>query len=95
VIIPDLFGWQLPDVGLLADSISQGTGATVYVPDFMFGDSLSTEYLHLVHDPKGLPFIEKACAPHLARSQQRSLWLTMKQQEALRAESAGVWAVDV
>jgi hypothetical protein len=40
VIIPDMFGWQLPNTRLLADRIQRETGATVYVPDFMAGELL-------------------------------------------------------
>lgn len=37
VIIPDVFGWVLPNVRLLADGFARKTGLTVYVPDFMSG----------------------------------------------------------
>ena len=37
VIIPDLFGWTLPNSRLLADDWAEKSKRTVYVPDFMFG----------------------------------------------------------
>jgi len=45
VIIPDMFGWQLPNTRLLADKIRRETGATVYVPDFMAGELLILLFL--------------------------------------------------
>ncbi|KAI5850622.1 Alpha/Beta hydrolase protein [Tricharina praecox] len=61
VIISDMFGWQLPNTRLLADRIRRETGATVYVPDFLAGDSVPTEHLELVGEPEGEPgFMEKA-----------------------------------
>lgn len=38
VIIPDIFGWVLPNVRLLADGFARKTGLTVYAPDFMSGE---------------------------------------------------------
>lgn len=38
VIIPDVFGWVLPNVRLLADGFARKTGLTVYAPDFMSGE---------------------------------------------------------
>lgn len=40
VIIPDVFGWVLPNVRLLADGFARKTGLTVYVPDFMSGECI-------------------------------------------------------
>lgn len=40
VIIPDVFGWILPNVRLLADGFARKTGLTVYVPDFMSGECI-------------------------------------------------------
>lgn len=37
VVIPDIFGWVLPNTRLLADGFARKTGLTVYVPDFMSG----------------------------------------------------------
>ncbi|KAL7266403.1 hypothetical protein RUND412_011052 [Rhizina undulata] len=48
VIIPDVFGWELINVRLLADSYAKKTGLTVYLPDFMFGDAIPKEYMQLV-----------------------------------------------
>ncbi|PWW78253.1 hypothetical protein C7212DRAFT_200449 [Tuber magnatum] len=44
VIIPDVFGWQFLNTRLIADDIGDKTGATVYVPDFMNGDSFPLKY---------------------------------------------------
>ena len=41
VIIPDIFGWELVNLRLLADDYAERSGRTVYLPDFMFGHSLS------------------------------------------------------
>jgi dienelactone hydrolase len=41
VIIPDIFGWELVNLQLLADDYAERSGRTVYLPDFMFGHSLS------------------------------------------------------
>ncbi|KAF8241647.1 hypothetical protein K440DRAFT_591806, partial [Wilcoxina mikolae CBS 423.85] len=61
VIIPDMFGWKLPNTRLLADKIARETQTMVYVPDFMFGDSLPYEHLDLVTEPEGeLSFVERA-----------------------------------
>lgn len=37
VIIPDAFGWDTPNIRVLADRYSQGGDLLVYVPDFMKG----------------------------------------------------------
>lgn len=42
VIIPDVFGWILPNVRLLADGFARKTGLTVYAPDFMSGELYSS-----------------------------------------------------
>ncbi|CUS14136.1 unnamed protein product [Tuber aestivum] len=48
VIIPDVFGWQFINTRLIADEIGDKTGATVYVPDFMNGDSFPLKYNNFV-----------------------------------------------
>ncbi|KUI57543.1 Protein AIM2 [Cytospora mali] len=40
MLIHDLFGWEFPNIRLLADHISREAGATVYVPDFFGGEHL-------------------------------------------------------
>lgn len=40
MIIHDLFGWEFPNVRLLADHVAREAGATVYVPDFFGGAHL-------------------------------------------------------
>ncbi|RPB12190.1 esterase/lipase [Morchella conica CCBAS932] len=47
VIIPDVFGWLLINTRLLADVYARKTGLSVYVPDFMFGDSFPVENMQL------------------------------------------------
>jgi dienelactone hydrolase len=39
VIITDVFGWELPNARLMADSYAKN-GVTCYVPDLHQGDSL-------------------------------------------------------
>ncbi|ROW11330.1 hypothetical protein VMCG_00889 [Cytospora schulzeri] len=39
-LIHDLFGWEFPNIRLLADHIARDAGATVYVPDFFGGEHL-------------------------------------------------------
>jgi dienelactone hydrolase len=41
VIIPDIFGWTFNNNRLLADEYAEKAGRIVYLPDFMFGTSLS------------------------------------------------------
>ena len=38
VIIPDAFGWELPNIRALADHYAKRGDFRVYVPDFMNGD---------------------------------------------------------
>ncbi|KAI5779709.1 Alpha/Beta hydrolase protein [Geopyxis carbonaria] len=59
VIIPDIFGWNLPNTRRIADTVSRELKTTVYVPDFMFGDNCSHDYLHLVADPDDLTWTDK------------------------------------
>lgn len=40
LIIHDVYGWDNPNVRLMADHYARETGATVYVPDFFLGDSI-------------------------------------------------------
>lgn len=44
VIIPDAFGWSMPNNRLLADQYARDGGYLVYVPDFMNGKSPSIKY---------------------------------------------------
>lgn len=37
VIIPDIFGWEISNSRLLADSYAKKGGFLVYLPDFMAG----------------------------------------------------------
>ena len=37
VIIPDIFGWEMSNSRLLADSYAKAGGFLVYLPDFMEG----------------------------------------------------------
>ena len=37
VIIPDIFGWELPNNRIMADEYAKKGGFTVYLPDFMNG----------------------------------------------------------
>lgn len=39
VIIPDIFGWTLPNSRILADQYAQKGGFQVFLPDFMNGQS--------------------------------------------------------
>lgn len=43
VILPDAFGWDTPNIRVLADRYAQNGGFLVYVPDVMKG------YLHSNH----------------------------------------------
>ena len=40
ILIPDLFGWEFPNVRLLADHIAREAGATAFVPDLFGGEHL-------------------------------------------------------
>lgn len=43
VIIPDAFGWELPNNRVLADSYAKRGGYRVYSPDFMNGKLIRAE----------------------------------------------------
>ncbi|CAK7202237.1 hypothetical protein SEUCBS139899_004959 [Sporothrix eucalyptigena] len=43
LIIHDVYGWQNPNVQLMADHYASESGATVFVPDFFDGDRLKRE----------------------------------------------------
>ncbi|KAK8106334.1 hypothetical protein PG999_009693 [Apiospora kogelbergensis] len=45
LLVHDLFGWQFPNVRLLADHLAQEAGVTVYVPDFFGGESVELRLL--------------------------------------------------
>lgn len=45
LLIHDAFGWQFPNVRLLADHVAHEVGVTVYVPDFFGGEELPTDKL--------------------------------------------------
>lgn len=53
VIIPDVFGWLLVNTRLLADVYARKTGLSVYVPDFMFGDSFPVENMQVLSPVDG------------------------------------------
>ncbi|KAH8147494.1 uncharacterized protein LAJ45_08321 [Morchella importuna] len=53
VIIPDVFGWLLINTRLLADVYARKTGLSVYVPDFMFGDSFPVENMQVLSPVDG------------------------------------------
>lgn len=41
IILTDVFGWQLPNVRLIADKMAAGLGCSVFVPDILGGDAIS------------------------------------------------------
>jgi hypothetical protein len=41
VFIPDIFGWKFANSRLLADKFAKKGGYTVYLPDFMRGESIN------------------------------------------------------
>lgn len=43
LLIHDVYGWDNPNVRLMADHYAKNTGATVYVPDFFLGDTLNRQ----------------------------------------------------
>lgn len=45
IIIPDAFGWELPNTRILADKYAKRTNSRVYVPDFMDGHWLAHDML--------------------------------------------------
>ncbi|KAF2998212.1 hypothetical protein E8E13_005083 [Curvularia kusanoi] len=45
LVIPDLFGWTLPNVRMLADRYAYETNSTVYVADFFDGEVVDPEIL--------------------------------------------------
>lgn len=47
VIIPDAFGWELPNTRVLADSYAQKGNFKVYVPEFMDGADRYASYLRV------------------------------------------------
>lgn len=53
VIIPDIFGWTLPNARLLADDWADKSKRTVYVPDFMFGDIPESSIMEALHPIDG------------------------------------------
>jgi dienelactone hydrolase len=38
VVVPDAFGWQMPNTRLVADVYAKRTGCRVYIPEFMQGE---------------------------------------------------------
>jgi len=40
IFITDIFGWKFPNSRLLADKFAKNGGYTVYIPDFMRGQSI-------------------------------------------------------
>ena len=64
LIIHDVYGWDNPNVRLMADHYARETGATVYVPDFFLGDSLRrADYPDLSHKE----FLAKYLMPFVGR----------------------------
>jgi len=63
VFIPDIFGYKLPNVRLLADEYAKA-GIYAYVPDFFEGDPLPHDFLQSVEPPlekrEKLTVVEKA-----------------------------------
>ncbi len=49
VIVPDAFGWAMPNVRLVADVYAKRCGCRVYVPEFMDGKALKLELLMTVN----------------------------------------------
>lgn len=45
LLVHDLFGWQFPNLRLLADHYASEANVTVYLPDFFKGESLPTDLL--------------------------------------------------
>jgi Dienelactone hydrolase family len=67
IFITDIFGWKFPNSRLLADKYAKRGGYTVYVPDFMRGQStlwnLSLHVFTLNHQAMELPRkLLSACA---------------------------------
>jgi len=50
VFLSDIFGWEFPNVRLLADNYAK-EGFYCYIPDFFQGDSLPVEFLDTVEPP--------------------------------------------
>jgi dienelactone hydrolase len=70
-----MFGWQDTSIRLVADKLGHRTGATVYVPDFLSGDSLSSEHIALSIELPGEPtFLERA-KHNVTRAQIFGPWL--------------------
>jgi dienelactone hydrolase len=75
VIIPDMFGWQDTSIRLLADTLCHRTGATIYLPDFLSGDSLPATHIPLSIELPGEPtFLERA-KHNVQRAQIFGPWL--------------------
>ncbi|KAG0129336.1 Alpha/Beta hydrolase protein [Tuber indicum] len=55
VIIPDAFGWRFTNTRLIADEIGDRTGATVFLPDFMNGDSYPLKYNNCMSTEGSVP----------------------------------------
>ncbi|KAI4157905.1 MAG: hypothetical protein LQ342_007910 [Letrouitia transgressa] len=50
IFITDVFGWQFPNVRLLADEYAKA-GFYTYIPDFLNGDSLPHDFLQNIEPP--------------------------------------------
>ncbi|KAF2499536.1 alpha/beta-hydrolase [Lophium mytilinum] len=65
VFIVDIFGWEFPNVRLLADNYAKA-GFTAYIPDVHNGDSLPIEFLQDVEPPlpvrENLTLVQKTAA---------------------------------
>lgn len=63
VFLTDLFGWELPNVRLLADEYARA-GFYAYIPDILFGDSVPIDYLQNIEPPlkaqENLSLVDKA-----------------------------------
>ena len=46
VIVPDAFGWELPNSRLIADAYAKRLGCQVLLPDVMDGNRLDWSVLH-------------------------------------------------
>jgi dienelactone hydrolase len=50
LLVHDVYGWENPNVRLMADHYARESGATVFVPDFFLGDRLRrSDYPELSH----------------------------------------------
>ncbi|KAL2017473.1 hypothetical protein VTK56DRAFT_2069 [Thermocarpiscus australiensis] len=55
VIIPDAFGWKLPNTRVLADAYARRVPCTVYVPDFMNGYAIPESVMPILEAAQPQP----------------------------------------